>query len=74
MKEQVSEVYRVGNSYSDYTPEQLNRIINNNIYSGWKVVSMVSIKGESKSSVVVVYERDAVEEGEEERKREKIQI
>ena len=65
MKEQVSEVYRVGNGYSDYSPEQLNRIINNNIYSGWKVVSMVSITGESKSSVVVVYERDVAEEGEE---------
>ncbi len=65
MKEQVSEVYRVGTGYSDYSPEQFNRIINNNIYSGWKVVSMVSIKGESKSSVVVVYERDVAEEGEE---------
>jgi hypothetical protein len=67
-KEQVSEVYRVGNGYSDYSPEQLNRIINNKISEGWKVVSMVSIKGESKSSVVVVYERDVVEDG------EKIQI
>jgi hypothetical protein len=67
-KEQVSEVYRIGNSYSDFTPEQLNRIINNKISDGWKVVSMVSIKGESKSNVVVVYERDVVEDG------EKIQI
>ena len=68
MKEQVSEVYRVGTGYSDYSPEQFNRIINNNIYSGWKVVSMVSIKGEGKSNVVVVYERGVVEKG------EKIQI
>jgi len=67
-KEQVSEVYRVGSGYSDYTPEQLNRIINNKISEGWKVVSMVSIKGDSKSNVVVVYERDVVEDG------EKIQI
>lgn len=61
-KEQVSEVYRVGSGYSDYTSEQLCRIINNNIGDGWKVVSMVSIKGESRSNVVVVYERDVVEE------------
>jgi hypothetical protein len=65
MKEQVSEVYRIGNSYSYCTPDELNRIINNKISEGWKVVSMVSIKGESKSSVVVVYERDVAVEGEE---------
>ncbi len=74
MKEQVSEVYRIGNGYSDYTSEELNRIINQSIDEGWRVVSMVSIKGESRSSVVVVYERDVVEEGEEVQKSEKIQI
>lgn len=64
-KEQVSEVYRIGYGYSDYTSEELCRIINRRIDDGWKVVSMVSITGESKSDVVVVYERDVVDEGEE---------
>lgn len=68
MKEQFSDVYRVGVGYSDYTPERLCWIINKNIAEGCKVVSMVSINGESKSSVVVVYERDVVKDD------EKIQI
>lgn len=68
MKEQFSDVYRVGVGYSDYTPERLNMAINTYINNGWRVVSMVSINGESKSSVVVVYERDVVKDD------EKIQI
>ena len=67
MKEQVSEVYRIGLGYSDYTPERLNMAINMYINNGWRVVSMVSINRGDKSSVVVVYERDVVE-------GEKIQI
>ncbi len=63
MKKQVSEVYRIGLGYSDYTPERLNMAINTYINNGWRVVSMVSIKGESRSSVIVVYERDAVDAG-----------
>ena len=67
MKKQVSEVYRIGLGYSDYTPERLNMAINMYINNGWRVVSMVSINRGDKSSVVVVYERDVVE-------GEKIQI